>query len=215
MWNSAKYNPCKSTLHAWSHDNWYVLAKLNNKTGDGAVKTYPNVHKDYKSVPVSSFDAIISTFAETSPHVGIYNVTYDIWLNGIATPGCTEIMIWTENFKQTPGGKYVQDVTLGDQTYKVYKRTNSGYIAFVTTTNFTSGTVDLVDMTKWATAKGWLSTNSTLNQICFGFETVSTDDKDARFEVSAFSIDAKLRQKRELKAPASERTNAGASKEER
>lgn len=212
LWNSAKYTPCTTTLYASAHDNWYVLAKMNNKTGDGAVKTYPNVHKDYASVPLASFDAITSTFAETSPHVGIYNVTYDLWLNGIAKPGCTEIMIWTENFKQTPGGKYIQDVTFADESYKVYKRSNSGYIAFVAKTNFTSGKVDLLDMVNWVIAKGWLSTNSTLNQICFGFETVSTDDKDARFEVSAFSIDANIRPKLELK-PASD-ANPGKGKEE-
>ena len=99
-----------------------------------------------------------SRFAETSPHVGIYNVAYDLWINGIATPGCTEIMIWTENFKQVPGGRYVQDVTFGGRRYKVYKTAGgSGYIAFVATTNFTSGTVDLLDIMKWTIAKGWLS----------------------------------------------------------
>lgn len=193
MWNSAKYNPCTSTLNASSHDNWYVVTRMNNKTGDGAVKTYPNVHKDYDKMLISSFDSLTSTFAETSPRVGIYNVAYDIWINGIATPGCTEIMIWTDNFHQTPGGKYVEDVTVGDRSYKVYKRASSGYIAFVATTNFTSGTVNLLDTMKWATAKGWLSTNSTLNQICFGIELVSTDDADATFKVTGFSIDSKLR----------------------
>jgi hypothetical protein len=215
MWNSAKYSLCTSTLYASAHDNWYVLARMNNKNGDGAVKTYPNVHKDYASVPVGSFDAITSTFAETSPHVGIYNVAYDIWLNGIATQGCTEIMIWTENFHQVPGGKHVQDATFGEQTYNIFKRSKSGYIAFVATTNFTSGTVNLLGIINWATAKGWLSTNSTLNQICFGAEIVSTDDRDARFEVSTFSLDEKLKPNLELKAPASDRTKAGESKEER
>ena len=215
MWNSAKYNPCTSTLYASAHDNWYVLARMSNKTGDGAVKTYPNVHKDYASVPLSSFDAITSTFAETSPHVGIYNVAYDIWLNGVASAGCTEIMIWTENFNQVPGGKHVEVATFGDQAYKVYKRSNSGYIAFVATTNCTSGTVNLLGIIQWATSKGWLSTNSTLNQICFGVETVSTDDRDVRFEVSAFSIDTKLRHNLNFKAPVSDRTNARESQEER
>jgi hypothetical protein len=207
MWNSAKYSPCTSTLYALSHDNWYVVTRMNNKKGDGAVKTYPNVHRDYRSVPIVSFGSITSTFAETSPHVGIYNVAYDLWINGIAKPGCTEIMIWTENFKQVPGGRYVQDVTFGDRSYKVYKRSSSGYIAFVATTNFTSGTVNLLDMMKWAVAKGWLSSNSTVNQICFGVEVVSTGDTDARFGVTAFSIDAKLRPRLDPRAPDKDTTN--------
>jgi hypothetical protein len=192
MWNSAKYSPSTSTLHASSHDNWYVVTRMNNKKGDGAVKTYPNVHKDYNNVPISHYDSLTSTFAESSPHVGIYNVAYDIWINGIAKPGCTEIMIWTDNFHQTPGGKHVQDVTFDDRTYKVYKRASSGYIAFVATTNFTSGTVNLLNIVKWAIAKGWLSSTPTLNQICFGAEMVSTDDAEATFKVTAFSIDARL-----------------------
>ena len=164
-------------------------------------------------MPIDSFDSITSTFAETSPHVGIYNFAYDIWINGIARPGCTEIMIWTENFNQVPGGSYVQDVTFGGRTYKVYKNPGSGYIAFVATTNFTSGTVNLLDIMKWVIAKGWLSGKSTLNQICFGVEIVSTDDAEATFQVTAFSIDAKLRPKLDLTAPASDATNpAPASK---
>jgi len=193
MWNSRKYSPCTSTLYARSHGNWHVVTRMNNKTGDGAVKTYPNVHRDYHSVAIESFDSLTSTFAEKSPQVGIYNVAYDIWINGIATPGCTEIMIWTENFKQVPGGKYVEDATFGDQTYKVYKRASSGYIAFVAKTNFTSGTVNLQEIMKWTIGKGWLASTSTVNQICFGVEMVSTDDAEARFEVTAFSIDAKLK----------------------
>jgi len=165
---------------------------MNNNTGDGAVKTYPNVHRDYDSLPIRSFNSITSTFAETSPNVGIYNFAYDIWINGIASPGCTEIMIWNENFNQVPGGSYVQDVIFGGRTYKVYKTSNSGYIAFVATANFTSGAMDLLEIMNWTIAKGWLSAKSTLNQICFGVEIVSTDDADAKFQISTFSIDAKL-----------------------
>jgi hypothetical protein len=208
MWNSAKYSPCTSTLYAWSPDNWYVVARMNNKKGDGAVKTYPNVHRDYGSVPIDSFDSITGNFGETSPHLGIYNFAYDIWINGIARPGCTEIMIWTENFNQVPGGKHMQDATFGSHTYRVYRNPGSGYIAFVATTNFTSGTVNLLDIMKWAIAKGWLSDKSTLDQICFGAEIVSTDDTDATFRIAAFSIAARFRPRLEPAAPASDATNS-------
>jgi len=215
MWNSAKYSPCTSTLYAWSPDNWYVVAKMNNNKVDGAVKTYPNVHIDYASVPIDSFASMTSNFAETSPHVGIYNFAYDLWINGIARPGCTEIMIWNENSKQAPGGSYMQDVTFAGQTYKVYKTSSSGYIAFVATTNFTSGTIDLLEIMKWTMAKGWLSSKSTLNQICFGVEIVSTDDAEATFQVTAFSIDARLRPKVEVTAPASGAINSAPASSDR
>ncbi len=199
MWNAAKYQPCTSTLYAWSHDRWHVVTRMNNKTGDGAVKTYPNVHKDYRKVPIDSFESLTSNFAETSPHIGIYNFAYDIWINGIAKPGCTEVMIWTENFNQVPGGKYIQDVTFGDHTYKVYRSRSSGYIAFVATANFTSGKVNLLAVMNWVIDKGWISSKSILNQICFGVEIVSTDDADATFRVTAFSIDAKSKPRPDAK----------------
>jgi hypothetical protein len=189
MWNSAKYSPCTSTLTAWSHEKWHVITRMNNTNRDGAVKTYPNVHKDYPKVPIRSFESLTSRFAASGPAVGIYNVAYDLWINGVASPGCTEIMIWTDNFHQVPGGRSVADVTFGGRAYHVYKRSGSAYIAFVAATNFTSGTIDLLEIVNWTISKGWLSPASTLNQICFGVEMVSTDDTEAKFEVTAFSID--------------------------
>jgi hypothetical protein len=193
MWNAAGYSPCTSTLRARSHDDWSVVTRMNNKAGDGAVKTYPNVHRDYARVPIGSFESLTSRFAGTSPRVGIYNVAYDLWINGIAAKGSTEIMVWTENFNQVPGGRPVQDVTFGGRRYKAYRTGDGRYIAFVAAENFTSGTVDLLEIMKWTIARGWLPADSTLNQVCFGVEMVSTDDQDATFKVTAFSIDAKSR----------------------
>jgi len=192
MWNSAKYKPCMSTLSAWFHANWQVVTRMNNENHDGAVKTYPNVHKDYDAMPIDSFDSIASAFAETSPRAGIYDFAYDIWINGIAKPGCAEIMVWTDNRSQVPGGHYMQDVTFGGRTFKAYK-SGSGYIAFVAANNFASGNLDLLDIIKWAVAKGWPPGSSTLNQICFGVEIVSTEDVAVKFQVTAFSIDAKVK----------------------
>ena len=112
-------------------------------------------------MPIASYATITSTFAETSPHVGIYNVAFDIWANGIAVPGCNEIMLWTENFNQVPGGSYVQDVPLGGRTYAAYKTASSGYIAFIPDAIFTSGTVDLLEIMNWMISQGWLAPGST------------------------------------------------------
>jgi len=185
MWNSAEaLGP--ETLYACSYHNWYVVSKQTNHAG--AVKTYPNVHKDYNNVRISSFDRIRSTFAATSPHVGIYNVAYDIWANGVATSGSTEIMIWTENFKQVPAGNKVARVGLGGRTYNVWKTSDNHYIALVPTAVMKSGSIDLLAIFKWLMSKGWLPANSTLGQIDFGVEIVSTDGRNATFTFTDFSI---------------------------
>ena len=46
MWNVSGYD-VSETLTACSHRNWAVTDHRRQRSGDGAVKTYPNVHKDY------------------------------------------------------------------------------------------------------------------------------------------------------------------------
>jgi hypothetical protein len=185
MWNTAEAGP--QTLYACAYNNWRVVSTQRNTT---SVKTYPNVHKDFDNVPISSFSTITSSFAESSPHVGIYDVAYDIWTNGVASDGSTEFMIWNENHNQVPSGDKVTTVTLGGRTYSVWKTSDNGYIAFVPTAVFTSGTVDILQIFKWTISQGWLPANSTVGQIDFGIEFCSTNGAPATFTISNFSLTA-------------------------
>jgi Glycosyl hydrolase family 12 len=188
MWNASNYT-VSQTLYACSYSNWYVVATANNDSGDGAVKTYPNSHRDFDNNPaIDSFQSITSTFAETSPHTGIYEDAYDIWLNGIASSGSTEVMIWTENYHQVPGGSVVGSATFDGRSYTVWK--GGSYIAFVANTNFTSGTVNLLEVFKWITEQGWIPADSTLGQVDYGAEIVSTNNVPATFAFSDFAVNA-------------------------
>jgi hypothetical protein len=185
MWNTAAgLGP--ETLSACSYHDWFVVSNQTNNAG--AVKTYPNVHKDYTDVPISSFKALTSTFAESSPHVGIYDVAYDIWTNGVATSNSIEIMIWTDNYKQVPAGKNMTTVTLGGRMYDVWKTQDGHYLAFVPKAVVTSGTIDILEIFKWTTMQGWLPANATLGQIGFGVEVVYTGGGDAKWQFTDFSI---------------------------
>lgn len=185
MWNSSGYSVTQ-TLYACSFSNWYVVANMNNDSGNGAVKTYPNVQENFNEKPISSFHSITSTFAETSPHVGIYEDAYDMWLNGVASSGSTEVMIWTENFHQVPSGSVVASVTLGGRAYQVWK--SGSYIAFVADSNFISGTMNLLQFYDWITGQGWIPASSGLGQIDYGAELVSTNSAPAKFSFTNFSI---------------------------
>ena len=186
MWNrEANLGP--ETLYACSYKNWYVVS--NQADEAGAVKTYPNVHKDYGKLAIGSLTYLTSSFAATSPHVGIYNVSYDIWLNGIASMGGAEVMIWTENYRQVPAGSKAASVTFAGRTYEVWKANwDWTYIALVPTTAMTSGSLDLLEILKWILSKGWIPSGSTIAQICYGVEIVSTDGADARFTFTDFSL---------------------------
>jgi hypothetical protein len=185
MWNSSGYSVTQ-TLYACAYNNFYVVASMDNSKGDGAVKTYPNVHEDFSEPAISSLHSVTSTFAETSPHVGIYEDAYDIWINGGASSGSTELMIWTENHGQVPSGSSVATVSFGGRSYQVYK--SGSYIAFVAETNFTSGTMDLLAFFDWVIAQGWMPASSTLGQVDYGAELVSTNGAPATFIFTNFSV---------------------------
>ena len=184
MWNSE----CCQTLYACSYDNWYVVSNQIDEAG--AVKTFPNVHRDYDSKRIDSFPVLTSSFAATSPHVGIYNVAYDIWINGIAAPGGAELMIWTDNFNQVPGGDMVASADFAGVTWQAWKADwDWTYLALVPEEPLTEGELDLLAMLEWTIAQGWVPADATIEQIGFGVEIVSTDGNDEAFVFTNFTLD--------------------------
>jgi len=60
----------------------------------------------------------------------------------------------------------------------------------VAETNFTSGTMDLLAFFDWVIAQGWMPANSTLGQVDYGAELVSTNGAPATFTFTNFSVTA-------------------------
>ena len=192
MWNVSNYTVSQK-LVACSAQNWSVTTTADDDEGDGAVKTYPNVHKDYhdwdsgKEPPLRQYSKLTSTFAATSPHTGVYNVGYDIWLNGV--PGDREIMIWTENYRQSPAGERVAGgLSFSGMTWDLYATDDNEYLAFVPSRPLTKGTLDLKAFLDYLVGNGRVPANSTLGQICYGVEVVSTGGKPATFRFTDFSV---------------------------
>jgi hypothetical protein len=187
MWNAGAGN-VSQTLSACSFSDWSVTATAS---GGGSVLTYPDSHLDLGNAPeISSLSSVTSTFADSNPNTGTYEDAYDIWLNGIADPsaGSDELMIWTNNHGQTPGGSPMATVTIGGQSWTAWKG-NGGYMAFVDNSNVTSGTLNLLAFFQWVIAKGWVPAHSTLNQVDYGVEICSTNGTPATFSFSNFSVD--------------------------
>jgi len=186
MWNWKEGGP--ETLYACAYNNWYVDSTQPNTT---SVKTYPNVHLDIKSVPLNKYQNITTTFAGVGPRVGIYDVAYDIWLNGVGWGhGTTEFMIWTENFHQRPAGSVKGTATFGNMIFDVwhYNDGNANVISLVARTTMLSGNFNLKAMFDWAIAQSLMPANPTLNQICYGVEICSTNNMKERFTFTDFSI---------------------------
>ena len=199
-WNARHYRGLSQTLFVCNYDSWYAVAAMNNDSGDGAVKTSPNVQETWYPTPtaLSSWKSITSRFSDvppgTGPGYGTWEFAYDIWLNGLADANSTEIMIWTYNNGQAPYGSPVGSFTDAGQDYVVYRSPPPDkYIAFVALNGSLSGRVNLLDFFRYAIGQGWMPASSKLYQICHGVELVSTNGKREKFAVNNFSIGMKPR----------------------
>lgn len=187
MWNVGTAS-ASQTLSACSFSAWNVSATISG--GGNSVKTYPNSHLNFDNPPkISSLKSVTSTFADTNPGTGTYEDAYDIWLNAIANPsaGSDEVMIWTNNHGQTPGGSPMGTVTFDGQSYTAWKG-NGNYMAFVANANVTSGNLNLLDFFQWLIGQGWVPADSTLNQVDYGVEIVTTNGAPATFSFSDFRV---------------------------
>jgi hypothetical protein len=194
MWNAEGYD-VSQTMRVCSHGNWSVTVKADDQAHDGAVKTYPNVHRDYHDWStgheprIRSFKTITSTFASRSPGVGVYDGAYDIWLNGVADRGSTELMIWTDNHRQVPSGRVVErGLKFSHRTWKLWAADNNHYLAFVANKRLGHGKISLKKRFAYLTKHGYLPQGSTLGQVCFGYEIVSTKGTFHKFKIDRFSV---------------------------
>jgi hypothetical protein len=197
-WNAKNYAGTSQTLYVCSYNSWYAIATMDNDSGDGAVKTSPNVQETWYPTPtkLSRWEHITSQFSDvppgTGPDYGIWEFEYDIWLNGLADSKSTEIMIWTYDNGQTPGGSLSGSFRDAGQTYDVFRRGPPyQYIAFVDRSYHLSGQINLLDFFYYVISKGWMPRSSTLYQICHGVELVSTNGKAERFTFNNFAISMK------------------------
>ena len=185
MWNAGG-GGISQTLSACSSGDWSVDA--NVAADDGGVKTYPNSAYNFADPPeISSLSTVTSTFGSTLPASGEFEDAYDIWLNGTAGTGGDEVMIWTDNQGQTPAGAQVATVTFDGQSYAVWQEAG-GPITFVSDTNVTGGDLNLLQFFQWLMSQGYEPTTSTLNQVAFGAEIVSTNATPETFGFSNFSV---------------------------
>jgi len=187
MWNAGGAG-ISQTLSACSAADWFVDANVADD--GGGVKTYPNSAYNFADPPeISSLGSVTSTFGSTLPASGDFEDAYDIWLNGTAGAGGDEVMIWTDNQGQTPAGSPITTATFGGQSYTVWQEVG-GPITFVSDTNVTGGDLNLLPFFQWLVSQGLEPSTSTLNQIAFGAEIVSTNATPETFGFDNFSVSA-------------------------
>jgi hypothetical protein len=164
-----------------SASNWGVFSQQKYTSG---VEAYPNVSRSVNR-SINSLSSVSSSFSVTDPGAGAYETAYDIW----TADSANEIMIWTDVHNVGPLGSNVGTVTLGGQTYHVYKGSNgsNNVYSFVDTNRVTSGTVNVLAVLKWIqNTKHWMS-NQTLGKVQFGWE-ITTENPGQNFKVNSYSV---------------------------
>ena len=185
MWNAGG-GGIEQTLSACSAGDWSVSATVAQD--EGGVKSYPNSAYNFANTPeISSLASVTSTFGSTLPASGDFEDAYDIWLNGTAGAGGDEVMIWTDNQGQTPAGSQVGSVTFDGQSYSVWQEVG-GPVTFVSDTNVTGGDLNLLQFFQWLISQGYEPSTSTLSQVAYGAEIVSTNATPETFGFSNFSV---------------------------
>jgi hypothetical protein len=194
QWNcgGSTGNTCgpESALGCSDGDGGTVAFVVTSEQAPGTtVLTYPAMQTNFvPAVPVDSLHVITSAFSERGPLVGTYEFAYDMWFNGVGSPGATQILVWVDDFNRTPEGTRVATASLGGRTYGVWRTPDGLHLVFAATPSFSSGAVDLRAIVDFAIAQGWLSTTATVGQIDFGIEIASTGGTSATFEVDGYSL---------------------------
>jgi hypothetical protein len=184
-WNFASYPGSQQTMYICDYNNWYAMVNVNDNANDGAVKTYPNVHKDFSNPTVGSFSTISSSYAHTAPTSGAWDYAYDVWMNNMNI----ELMVWTQSAGRqahVPGIPTVATVTLSGITYNIHK--SGGYIAYDMQTTRNSGTVNLLEIMKDMVARGYITSSATVGQIDYGVEVCDTGGVSTKFALNNFSL---------------------------
>jgi hypothetical protein len=120
------------TIWADSYKHWGVTSKQGPTTD---VKTYPDVEVPYyqTSAPsLTDLGYLRSEFTQHMPSAAdnyIARAAYDIWLNNWQT----EVMIWVDNHRQTPFGKFDGTYNIYGEKFQLWQYGSgiTGYYAFV------------------------------------------------------------------------------------
>jgi Glycosyl hydrolase family 12 len=173
-----------TVITACDYNNWYLISDTPNHS-DMSVQTYPNVHRDYNNVQLTTITS--ARFAASGPRCTgcVYNIAFDIWLgSGLSH----ELMIWTDNWGQRPIGDMVDTVTIGGHEYQVwrYGSGDGGVLTYLSTTPQVSGDMPLSEFFKDVQNRGWKAT--TTWQVDYGVEIVDTNGNPERFNFTDFAI---------------------------
>ncbi len=183
-WESIYYN--NDTDMGWTWD-WKTANPYN-------VKAYPSIVSGWhwtngyttgSGLPARIWDnKNVNTSVNYSiSATGTYNAAYDLWFhntnNALNNSRPTdELMIWLNNTNAGPAGSFIENVTIGGTSWKVYKgfindsaTTGWNVYSYVRSSNTSSTSLNLRDFINHVVySKSWMSNSKYLSSVQFGSE---------------------------------------------
>ena len=193
MWNAAGEN-ISQTINVCANRSWYTDTTIPAGI-PAAVRTYPHVAVDYRDIgtgeqpALSAIKALASSYSGHAPRAGVYDVAYDIWLNGIGGQDSKEVMIWTDMYGQNPPTD-VSGLHLSGRTWDLWATSDNSYIRFVPPAgrSYPSGKLDLKAFFDYLIKAGRIPATANLTSIEYGVEIVSTGGQQVRFDFGNFAV---------------------------
>jgi hypothetical protein len=192
VWNWAKDPGWTQTLSANAPWQWSVAAKFAAVSGNPVI-SYPEyaLINGTDGKDISKYTYFRATWSSSLPSThgptDKYESAFDFWLDN--TPGNTgahEVMAWTKNYKQTPGGTDMgswPDPTYGN-VYEIWA--NSTTVWFV----IKSGTAVQLDVKALllkalsVQKTAWPNDPGLMAQESYGFEIVNTSNTSETFTLT-------------------------------
>ncbi|ARQ68208.1 GH12 family glycosyl hydrolase domain-containing protein [Streptomyces marincola] len=166
IWGSGAGSQC---IAADSGSQWSVTADHPNT---GGIKSYPNA-KWIVDEPIGDIGSLSATYDVTVPDDGAYNTTFDVWDENYDH----EIMLWMNwTGPVGPLGTPVGEATVGGHTWDVYHGSNgaNNVYSFLRHGDSTRGEVDILPVLDWITERGWMSQDTVIGDVQFGYEITSS-----------------------------------------
>ena len=187
---SGSHGPQK--INVCSASSWNAVS--NQPNIGGQVETYPDTEYDvggrdgHTTKPISAFNSITSTFAESNPSGGGWDAGYDLWTNNWSN----ETMIWNQwagaqsFWPQQANGSGGAALTLDGVPYHFFANgsncntTNVGgcELMFFRDTQTNSGSVDLLAAFQWEVAHGYAKSSDVPTQLEYGTEVCYTSGSE-------------------------------------
>ena len=193
IWNNVNGSQCISVNE--STGDFSVTSSNHNKPLNGPPASYPSEFKGChwgnctnttrSGMPrqVGALLNATTSWRTVQPNSGVYNVTYDIWLNktptATAQPNGAEIMIWLNRRGgiQPFGGLVAKTVSIDGTTWDIWAGKNNGVylISYVRTIGIASVcNLDIKAFLNNARSRGYVQPTWYLIAIEAGFEIWQT-----------------------------------------